>query len=229
MNQVILLIVQMASLWIGGVAFSNEQYNLLDPSQVLYESKQIKFKFALVGDWSIALAQEQIDLPTINDMVELPELSLKTQHLYAQSDPAKEAEGLSQTADKVKLKKKKPAEDEFTNLPFKQPNEYKPWRKPLGWSFVGLGSASILAGTGCLIGMLMTQNEPSTGGRDTSADDARQSKIDNLKIATIVLGSAGAVILITGVALLLWEEYAPIKTEVDVGPGYAGMSIKGVF
>lgn len=193
MNQVILLVVMVASTWTQGTASISKHHNLT------------------------------LNLPTINDMVPLPELSLKTNTLLADFDPSQAsgaADSASQSADKVKIKKQDPgSNDEYSNLPIKQPNEIKPWRKPLGWSFVGVGGASILAGAGCLAGWLVEK------GSATPDND----KINKLKISTIVLGSVGGAILITGIALLLWEEYAPIKTEVAVGPGYTGMLVSGSF
>jgi hypothetical protein len=194
MNYVILLVATMASTWFEGPEVQN---------------------------WSFRpLAMKA--LPTLAELVELPRLSLKARTLYAAAfDDAQQADESAGKFSKVsdKIKKKKAVDEEFANLPFKEPKEVKPWREPLGWSLVGVGGASILAGGGCLIGWLM----------EDSKKNPDSDKVDKLKISTIVLASAGAAILITGVVFLLWEEYAPIRTNVALAPGFAGMSVSGDF
>jgi hypothetical protein len=195
MNQVMLLVITVVSTWVAG---------------------------AQIQDWSSDLLQAPLALPALSELVELPTLSLKAHVLYAATfDDAQKAEESAEKFSKAseKIKKKKASEEEFANLSFKEPNEVKPWREPLGWSAVGVGSAAIIAGGGCLIGWLLED-----GKKNPDHD-----KIDKLKISTIVLASAGAAILITGVVFLLWEEYAPIQTNVAVGPGFAGMSVSGAF
>ncbi len=196
MNQVMLLVVTVLNTWVAG---------------------------GQIRDWPSDLLQAPMALPSLSELVEFPQLSLKAHALHASAfDDAQKAEEsaekFSKTSEKIKLKKKTP-QGEFANLSFKEPNEVKPWREPLGWSAVGVGSASIIAGGGCLIGWLLED-----GKKNPDHD-----KIDKLKISTIVLASAGAAVLITGVVFLLWEEYAPIQTNVAVGPGFAGMSVSGAF
>ncbi len=196
MNQVMLLVITVLSTWVAGGQMRDRPSDLL---------------------------QAPMALPALSELVELPQLSLKTQKLSDASDVGQEIDEsgstFSNASEKIKLKKMKASEEEFANLSFKEPNEVKPWREPLGWSAVGVGSAAIIAGVGCLIGWLLED------GKKNPDND----KIDKLKISTIVLASAGAAILITGIVFLLWEEYAPIKTNVAVGPGFAGMSVSGAF
>jgi hypothetical protein len=222
MNQVIILVVTVVSTLVGGAAFGNEQRYLANPPQLRYELGQARVSVAQMRNWSAYLLQGPIALPSLSELVDSHELSLKARQLYAASDASQAGEASESTFTKTseKIKKiKKPSEDEFANLSFKEPNEVKPWRKPLGWTFVGVGGAAIIAGGGCLAGWLLED------GKTTPDND----KINKLRISTIVLGSAGVVILLTGVAFLLWEEYAPIKTSVAVGPGFAGMSVSGAF
>jgi hypothetical protein len=222
MNQVILLIVTVVTTWAEGATSGNEQRYLLDYAQISHELWQARVAVAQMRDWSADLLQAPTALPSFSNLVEFPELSLKTPQLHAASDIGQAGEASGSTFNKAseKVKKiKKPSDEEFANLSFKEPKEVKPWRKPLGWTLVGVGSAAIIAGGGCLAGWLLED------GKTTPDND----KIDKLKISTIVLGSAGAVILLTGVAFLLWEEYAPIRTSVAFGPGFTGMSVSGSF
>lgn len=223
MNQVILLVVTVVSTWIEGTASDNEHRHLFNQSQISHELLWARVALAQMNDWSVDALRAPIALSSFSELVQLPKLSLKTRPLYAASDVTQAGEGsesaFSTASDKIKLKKKKSSEEEFANLSFKEPNEIKPWRKPLGWSLVGVGSAAIIAGGGCLAGWLIEN------GKTTPDND----KIDMFKISTIVLGSAGAAILLTGIAFLLWEEYAPVKTSVAVGPGFAGVSVSGAF
>jgi hypothetical protein len=214
MNQVILLVFTVGSFLLGGLAFANEQRYLFDAPQFRYELGQARISVAQMRDYSVDLSQGPIALPSLIELVDYHGLSLKAAQFLAAAD----ASQAGKASEKIK-KPKKASEDEFANLSFKEPKEVKPWREPLGWTFVGVGGAAIIAGGGCLAGWLLEDSK-------TTPDN---DKIDKLKISTIVLGSAGVAILLTGIAFLLWEEYTPIKTNVAFGPGFAGMSVSGAF
>jgi hypothetical protein len=93
--------------------------------------------------------------------------------------------------------------------PFKPPRTDRPWRKPLAWTMVGVGAASLLSSVGCYGYAWQLHGDGSVADNDT---------IDKLNIVSGVTLGVGLAVVAGGIALLLLDDYAPLTPEAPVSP-----------
>lgn len=170
----------------------------------------------------------KMNLSTTNrlEKAQLAKLSLECKSCANRNSGHYEIEKRQETGDEAQTTLVQ-AQDpgDILNYPFKPPQPIKTWRKPLGWSLVGVGGAAAI--TGFIFHMVAW--DLSSEKVTPAEKPARDKEIDNYMLGAIILYGSGVLVAGTGLVLLLWEEYMPFTPHVVVSPKQASLAISGVF
>ncbi len=117
---------------------------------------------------------------------------------------------------------------DYTSCPSPQQNGDQPsstWRKPLGWTLLGVGGAAMVTGLVLYLQAWDLGQDPVSPAEKPSMDE----KIDNYRTAGLALEIGGALLGVIGTSFFIWENHVTVTPRVMVSSRQACLSIGGVF